>query len=81
MPLGRTEVPNLYAESLFAYTNNPMAGAMRGFGVPQIAFAHESQMDLVAEALGISPLEIRLRNCYRIGFSTSTRQNLKQVWA
>ena len=74
---GPYEVPNLYAESLFAYTNNPMAGAMRGFGVPQMAFAHESQMDLLAEALGISPLEIRLRNCYRIGSLTSTRQELK----
>ena len=74
---GPYEVPNLYAESLFAYTNNPMAGAMRGFGVPQMAFAHESQMDLLAEAVGISPLEIRLRNCYRIGSLTSTRQELK----
>jgi CO/xanthine dehydrogenase Mo-binding subunit len=74
---GPYEVPNLHAESLFAYTNNPMAGAMRGFGVPQMAFAHESQMDLLAEALGISPLEIRLRNCYRIGSLTSTRQELK----
>ncbi|MGO9568699.1 MAG: xanthine dehydrogenase family protein molybdopterin-binding subunit [Desulfomonilaceae bacterium] len=73
---GPYEVPNLRAESLFAYTNNPMAGAMRGFGVPQMAFAHESQMDLLAEALGISPLEIRLRNCYRIGSLTSTRQEL-----
>ncbi len=77
MPAGPYEVPNLYAESLFAYTNNPMAGAMRGFGVPQMAFAHESQMDLLAEALSISPLEIRLRNCYRIGSLTSTRQELK----
>jgi CO/xanthine dehydrogenase Mo-binding subunit len=73
---GPYEVPNLYAESLFAYTNNPMAGAMRGFGVPQLAFAHESQMDLLAEALGISPLDIRLRNCYRIGSLTPTRQEL-----
>ncbi len=73
---GPYEVPNIYAESLFAYTNNPMAGAMRGFGVPQMAFAHESQMDLLAEALGISPLDIRLRNCYRIGSLTSTRQEL-----
>lgn len=73
---GPYEVPNLYAESLFAYTNNPMTGAMRGFGVPQMAFAHESQMDLLAEALGISPLDIRLRNCYRIGSLTSTGQEL-----
>jgi CO/xanthine dehydrogenase Mo-binding subunit len=74
---GPYEVPNLRAESIFAYTNNPIAGAMRGFGVPQMAFAHESQMDLLAEALGISPLEFRLRNCYRIGSLTSTMQELK----
>jgi nicotinate dehydrogenase large molybdopterin subunit len=73
---GPYEVPNLYAEAQFVYTNNPMAGAMRGFGVPQIAFAHESQMDLLAEALEMSPLEIRLRNCWRIGSLTSTKQEL-----
>ncbi len=74
---GPYEVPNVRIESVFAYTNNPMAGAMRGFGVPQMAFAHESQMDLLAEALGISPLEIRLSNCVRIGSLTATGQELK----
>lgn len=73
---GPYEIPNVYSESVFAYTNNPMAGAMRGFGVPQVAFAHESQMDLLAEALCISPLEIRLKNCYRIGSLTATGQEL-----
>ena len=73
---GPYEVPNLSVESVLAYTNNPMAGAMRGFGVPQIAFAHESQMDLLAEALNLSPLEIRMRNCLRIGSETSTCQRL-----
>ncbi len=75
--LGPYEVPNVSIESIFAYTNNPMAGAMRGFGVPQAAFAHESQMDLIAEELGISPIEIRLRNCYRIGSITPTSQELR----
>ena len=74
---GPYEVPNVHAEAIFAYTNNPMAGAMRGFGVPQIAFAHESQMDLLAKEIGISPLEIRLRNCYRVGSLTPTGQELK----
>ncbi len=71
---GPYEVPNVRAESRFAYTNNPVAGAMRGFGVPQMAFAHESQMDLLAERLCLSPVEIRLRNCYRIGSVTATGQ-------
>jgi nicotinate dehydrogenase large molybdopterin subunit len=74
---GPYEVPNVRIESVFAYTNNPMAGAMRGFGVPQVAFAHESQMDLLAEALGMSPLEIRSKNCYRIGALTATGQELR----
>ena len=74
---GPYEVPNVRAESIFAYTNNPMAGAMRGFGVPQMAFAHEAQMDLLAQELGITPLEIRLRNAYRVGSLTSTGQELK----
>jgi len=73
---GPYEVPNVHAESIFAYTNNPMAGAMRGFGVPQLAFAHESQMDLLAAELGLSPLEIRRRNALRIGSTTATGQHL-----
>jgi CO/xanthine dehydrogenase Mo-binding subunit len=75
--VGPYEVPNVSIESVFAYTNNPMAGAMRGFGVPQMAFAHEAQMDLLAQELDMSPLEIRLRNAYRVGSLTSTGQELK----
>ncbi|MFA6221826.1 MAG: xanthine dehydrogenase family protein molybdopterin-binding subunit [Desulfomonilaceae bacterium] len=74
---GPYEVPNVHIESIFAYTNNPIAGAMRGFGVPQLAFAHESQMDLLAEAIGISPLEIRRRNALRLGSTTATKQELR----
>ena len=73
---GPYEIPNLNIESKFAYTNHPMAGAMRGFGVPQIAFAHESQMDLLAQALDMSPVEIRLRNSLRVGSQTATGQQL-----
>ncbi len=73
---GPYEIPNAHIESVFAYTNNPIAGAMRGFGVPQVAFAHESQMDLLAEATGMSPLEIRRKNCLRIGSMTCTYQEL-----
>jgi CO/xanthine dehydrogenase Mo-binding subunit len=74
---GPYEVPNVSVESALVYTNHPTAGAMRGFGVPQTAFAHESQMDLLARELGISPLEIRLKNCLRVGSVTSTGQELK----
>lgn len=74
---GPYEVPNVNVETRLAYTNNPMTGAMRGFGVPQVAFAHESQMDLLAEALGLTPFEIRMRNCLRIGSLTCTGQQLR----
>ena len=74
---GPYEVPNVWAEAYSVYTNNPMAGAMRGFGVPQMAFAHESQMNLLAEKLGITPIEIRLRNALVPGSVTATGQVLK----
>jgi CO/xanthine dehydrogenase Mo-binding subunit len=44
------------------YTNNIWSGAMRGFGAPQVAFAHESQMDILAERLGMDPIDFRFRN-------------------
>ena len=58
------------------YTNNAWSGAMRGFGIPQMAFAHESQMDLLAKALKMDPIEIRLKNCLRTGSDTATGQTL-----
>ncbi|MGI8785621.1 MAG: xanthine dehydrogenase family protein molybdopterin-binding subunit, partial [Acidobacteriota bacterium] len=57
-------------------TNNPPYGAFRGFGVPQACFAVERQMDRVAAALAISPLEIRRRNVLRLGDYTATGQRL-----
>jgi CO/xanthine dehydrogenase Mo-binding subunit len=59
-----------------AYTNNSWSGAMRGFGIPQMAFAHESQMDLLARALKMDPIEIRLKNCLHIGSETTTGQTM-----
>jgi|GEM_PF-871176 len=73
---GPYEIENIELESLCVYTNNPIAGAMRGFGVPQIAFAHESQMDLLARELKLDPLEIRRINALRPGSKTGTGQEL-----
>jgi len=73
---GPYQVPHVNVRSRMVYTTNPWAGAMRGFGITQVAFAHESQMDLLAVALGIDPLEIRLRNALRIGSETATGQTL-----
>jgi len=70
-------VPNVKADTYTVYTNNLIAGAMRGFGVLQVAVAHESQMDIVARELGISPLEFRLKNCLKVGQSTATGQIMR----
>ena len=73
---GPYQVPNVKVRSRMAYTNNPWSGAMRGFGVPQMAFAHESQMDLLAQALKMDSIEIRLKNALRINSETATGQTL-----
>lgn len=73
---GPYHVPNVSVESSMYFTNNPVCGAMRGFGIPQVAFAHETQMDLLAEALGMDPLDIRKINALRRGSETATGQVL-----
>ena len=73
---GPYEVENVDIESRCVYTNTPFCGAMRGFGTPQIAVAHESQMDLLAQKLQMDPLEIRLKNILQCGSKTATGQTL-----
>ncbi len=60
-------VPNLLLEGYHIYTNKPAGGPMRGHGVPQMRFAFESQMDMIAEDLGLDPVEIRLINAIKEG--------------
>ena len=55
-------LPNLIYEGYAVYTNNPVRAPQRGHGAPQLRFAVESQMDIIAEELGIDPVEIRLKN-------------------
>lgn len=73
---GPYETPNVYVRARAVYTNNPVAGAMRGFGVPQVVVAHESQMDILAETLQMDPFEIRLKNALNSGSYTGTGQCL-----
>ncbi len=61
---------NIRFESRRVYTNNTPSGAMRGYGAPQVQLAGELQMDMVAEELGIDPLELRARNGLRAGDKT-----------
>jgi xanthine dehydrogenase molybdenum-binding subunit len=60
------------------YTNNPPAGAFRGFGVTQSAFAIESMMDMLAEKLGIDPIDLRRMNALKLGSVTNTGQRLRE---
>ncbi len=67
MCTGPYEIPNVSVDSYGVYTNNLPGGAFRGFGGPQGAFAAETQMNRLAEALDMDPVELRLRNVLREG--------------
>ena len=67
-------VPNVRISAVSVFTNNPTTGAMRGFGVPQAVFACERQMDLLAQELGMDPMELRLKNALRPGDTLPTGQ-------
>lgn len=64
---GPYRIPNTLIEGWCVYTNNPIGGAMRGFGVCQASFAFERMMDLLAAKLGMNPLDFRMRNALRRG--------------
>lgn len=73
---GPYRVPNVRARTRAIYTNGPIAGAFRGFGVPQSTFAHETLLDDLALQLGMDPLDFRMRNALRAGDRTATGQLL-----
>ncbi|MFS8095627.1 molybdopterin-dependent oxidoreductase [Lentzea alba] len=72
--VGPYEVDNVTVDAYGVYTNNPPCGAMRGFGAVQAGFAYESQMDKLAEALGMSPVDVRVRNAMTEGSVMPTGQ-------
>jgi xanthine dehydrogenase D subunit len=71
---GPYELPNARLDAYVTYTNNPPCGAMRGFGAVQVAVGHEAQMDKLAAALGIDPVELRIRNAMKPGSLMPTGQ-------
>lgn len=73
---GPYKVPNAVVDGVAVRTNNPPCGAMRGFGAVQVCFAHEAQMDKLAGALGLDPIEIRLKNALASGDELITGQVL-----
>lgn len=64
---GPYRIPHTLIEGWCLYTNNPIAGAMRGFGVMQVSFAFERMMNMLADKLQIDPLELRIKNALRRG--------------
>jgi len=69
-------VPNATIDGIVVYTNNPPCGAMRGFGSVQNCYAHEAQMDRLAAALGMDPVELRMRNALKTGDELITGQKI-----
>jgi aldehyde oxidoreductase len=73
---GPYDIPNVHVDSTAVYTNNVTCGAMRGFGINQVTFAMEAQMDELASKLGMDPIDLRRINAMRPGSTTSTGQVL-----
>jgi xanthine dehydrogenase D subunit len=74
MGIGPYVVENVRVDAYGVYTNNPPCGAMRGFGSVQTAFAYEAQMDKLAAALGLDPVDLRCRNGMELGSEAPTGQ-------
>ena len=75
---GPYDCPNVRCDALFVYSNNPMCGAFRGFGVPQAAVCHEGQMNALAKALNMNPIELRMKNAHHVGSVIPTGQELTE---
>jgi CO/xanthine dehydrogenase Mo-binding subunit len=69
---GPYDIDNVEIESYAMYTNRPPAGALRGFGIPQLVWAYESHTDIIARELGIDPVEMRRKNILKEGRPQAT---------
>jgi CO/xanthine dehydrogenase Mo-binding subunit len=76
---GPYEVPHVWTDSYTVYTNKMVATSWRSLGSAQMMFAIESQMDIIADSLGIDPVELRLKNLVHEGSFTVTGQQLKKT--
>lgn len=75
---GPYRIPHVKVDGYSVATNTVPCGAFRGFGSPQVIFAHESQMDELARELGMDPLVLRHKNALRVGDETATGQRLTE---
>lgn len=76
---GPYRIPNVAIDSYAMYTNVTPSGGFRGYGVPQVAWAYETQMDEIAARLGLDPLEVRLRNVVHDGDTFATGQLMEDM--
>jgi len=76
---GPYRIPNVSVQADCVYTNTPPNGAFRGYGATQVVWASELAMDLLAERLGVDPLELRLRNVLRDGDTYATGEVMHDV--
>ena len=76
---GPYDIEHVSLDNFAVYTNEPPAGALRGFGISQVSWAYERQADIIARTLGIDPLEFRRRNILREGRPHATGTNMSNV--
>ena len=74
---GPHSIPNVHVDSYAVYTNLPPAGAFRGYGINQAAWAYETQMDMIAERLGFDPYEFRMKNFLNDGDTVMTGEPME----
>jgi len=76
---GPYNIPNVKTDSYCVYTNHPVGGPMRGFGMPEIHWSIEQSVDRLAEALGFDPVQFRLKNCVKGGDTIVTGMTMHPI--
>ena len=76
---GPYDIPNVKADSICVYTNHPVGGPYRGFGMSEIHFAIEQNLDIIAHKIKMDPLEFRRKNALKDGGTTVTGQVVENV--
>src|SRR6266850_1527165 len=76
---GAYDIEHVRIDSFELYTNRPPAGALRGFGIPQLVWAYESHTDMMARELGVDPIEFRRKNVLRDGRAQATGTVMRDV--
>lgn len=74
---GPHAIPNVWVDSYAVYTNLPPAGAYRGYGVSQAAWAYDTQLDMIAARMGLDPYELRMKNLLRDGDTFATGERVQ----